>query len=117
MEDIVIIGGGVIGTLIAYACSRYNCNVTLIEKENDVANSTSMANSAIIHAGYDPRDNTLKAAMNLRGAQLYPTLCRELKVDYKQVGSLVVAMNDEQCAALAELKARADQRGHRCFID
>ena len=54
MEDIVIIGGGVIGTLIAYACSRYNCNVTLIEKENDVANSTSMANSAIIHAGYDP---------------------------------------------------------------
>lgn len=111
MEDIVIIGGGVIGTLIAYACSRYNCNVTLIEKENDVANSTSMANSAIIHAGYDPRDNTLKAAMNLRGAQLYPTLCRELKVDYKQVGSLVVAMNDEQCAALAELKARADQRG------
>ena len=111
MEDIVIIGGGVIGTLIAYACSRYNCNVTLIEKENDVANSTSMANSAIIHAGYDPRDNTLTAAMNLRGALLYPTLCRELKVDYKQVGSLVVAMNDEQCAALAELKARADQRG------
>ena len=111
MEDIVIIGGGIIGTLIAYACSKYNCNVTLIEKENDVANSTSMANSAIIHAGYDPFDHTLKAAMNLRGAQLYPTLCKELKVDYKQIGSLVVAIDDEQCETLKELKQRADHRG------
>lgn len=111
MEDIIIIGGGVIGTLIAYVCSRYNCNVTLIEKENDVANCTSMANSAIIHAGYDPQDNTLKAELNLRGAELYPSLCKELKVDYKTIGSLVVAFDEEQCEALKQLAKRAEQRG------
>lgn len=110
MEDIIIIGGGVIGTLIAYACSRYNCNVTLIEKENDVANCTSMANSAIIHAGYDPQDNTLKAELNLRGVQLYPSLCKELKVDYKPIGSLVVALDEEQCEALKLLEERAKRR-------
>ena len=54
MEDILIIGGGIIGSLIAYQCSKFHCNVTLLDKENDIANETTMANSAIIHAGYDP---------------------------------------------------------------
>ncbi len=111
MEDIIIIGGGIIGTLIAYACSRFNCNITLIEKENDVANCTSMANSAIIHAGYDPKENTLKAMLNLRGAKLYPALCQELKVDYRQVGSLVVAFDEAQSDQLEVLKKQAEQRG------
>ena len=56
--------------------------VLLLEKDNDIANKTSMANSAIIHAGYDPNDNTLKAEMNIKGARRYPSLCKELKVDY-----------------------------------
>lgn len=111
MEDIIIIGGGIIGSLIAYNCARYHCNVLLIDKENDIANATSMANSAIIHAGYDPEDGTLKAAMNLRGARLYPSLCRDLKVDYKQIGSLVVASDEKQCERLRELQTRAEKRG------
>lgn len=111
MEDIIIIGGGIIGSLIAYNCSKFDCNVLLLEKDNDIANKTSMANSAIIHAGYDPNDHTLKAEMNIRGARRYPSLCRELKVDFKQIGSLVVASDDEQIETLYRLQKQATHRG------
>lgn len=111
MEDIIIIGGGIIGSLIAYNCSKFDCNVLLLEKENDIANKTSMANSAIIHAGYDPSDNTLKAEMNIKGARRYPSLCKELKVDFKQIGSLVVACDDEQMETLKRLHKQANSRG------
>lgn len=111
MEDILIIGGGIIGSLIAYNCSKYHCNVTLLEKDNDIANKTTMANSAIIHAGYDPDDYTMKAEMNIRGARKYPSLCRELKVDFKQIGSLVVACDEDQVNTLKRLHRQAAKRG------
>ena len=34
--DVVIVGGGVIGTAIARELSRFSINTTLIEKEDDV---------------------------------------------------------------------------------
>ena len=111
MEDIIIIGGGIIGSLIAYNCSKYDCNVLLIEKDNDIANRTTMANSAIIHAGYDPEYGTLKAELNVLGARKYPNLCKELKVDYKQIGSLVVACNDDEISTLEKLHQQAKSRG------
>ena len=41
--------------------SRYDVDITLIERESDVCDEVSSANSAIIHAGYDPEEHTLKA--------------------------------------------------------
>ena len=54
MYDIAIIGCGVIGAAAAYALSRYDNRVVILEAENDVADCTTKANSAILHAGYDP---------------------------------------------------------------
>ena len=55
MYDVAIIGCGVIGAAAAYALSRYDNKVVILEAENDVADCTTKANSAILHAGYDPR--------------------------------------------------------------
>lgn len=54
MYDVAIIGCGVIGAAAAYALSRYDNKVVILEAENDVADCTTKANSAILHAGYDP---------------------------------------------------------------
>ena len=51
MYDIAIIGCGVIGAAAAYALSRYDNRVVILEAENDVADCTTKANSAILHAG------------------------------------------------------------------
>ena len=50
MYDVAIIGCGVIGAATAYALSRYDNKVVILEAENDVADFTTKANSAILHA-------------------------------------------------------------------
>lgn len=54
MYDITIVGCGIIGASLAYQLSQYDLQVLVLEKENDIAMGTTKANSAIVHAGYDP---------------------------------------------------------------
>jgi glycerol-3-phosphate dehydrogenase len=111
MTDFVIIGAGVVGGFVARALSRYNVSVLLLEKENDVAMGATRANSAIVHAGYDAKEGTLKALLNVRGSEMMVETCRELGVKYKRNGSLVVGFNDEDKAHLEELLVRGTKNG------
>lgn len=111
MEDIVIIGAGVTGCAIARELARYDIDITLVEKEEDVACGTSKANSAVVHAGFDAEPGTLKAKFNVIGNRLYPELCKELDVPFKMNGSLVVAVNDEEVQVLCELLERGKING------
>ena len=103
MYDIAIIGAGIIGCSLARALSRYNLKTILIEKEPDVADCTTKANSAIIHAGYDAKPGSLKARFNALGNPMYDVICKELDVPFKRTGSLVVAFNNEEMATIDKL--------------
>ena len=108
---IVIIGGGIIGCFLAHDLSRYDVDITLIERESDVCDEVSSANSAIIHAGYDPEEHTLKALLNKKGADMYPAICEQLNVDYKRIGAYVVAAGEEEEETLSILYERGTKRG------
>ena len=54
MYDCVIIGAGISGASLAFELSKYSGERFIVGKNNDVADETTKANSAIIHAGYDP---------------------------------------------------------------
>lgn len=110
MYDIVIIGAGIIGTMLARDLSLYSLKTAVIEKENDVADGTTMANSAIVHTGYDPEEGTLKGKLNVRGAQLYPSVCEQLHCHRKEVGAFVAACGEEEEKHLELLAHRADKR-------
>lgn len=64
MYDVIIIGCGVVGAATAYQLAKYRLRTLVLEAQNDVANGTTKANSAIIHAGYDPEPGT-KMALHL----------------------------------------------------
>ena len=83
MYDIIIMGAGVTGCFIARELSRYKLNVLVLEKNNDVGNETTSANSAIVHSGYDPVPGTLKAKLNVEGNKMYDKVCEELR-SYKR---------------------------------
>ncbi len=104
--DVLIVGGGVIGGMLARELSRYDCTVCLLEKENDVAMGASKANSGIIHGGYDPEPGTLKAQLNTTGVELLYHAARELNVPHVQNGSMVCAFSAEEEPQLEMLYRR-----------
>lgn len=111
MFDIIIIGGGVIGCFIARELSKYDANIILLEKNNDICSETTMANSAIIHSGYDPLPNTLKAKLNVLSNPLFDDVCRDLDVSFIRNGSLTLALNDDEVKTLKSLEERAKING------
>lgn len=104
--DVIIIGAGITGALISRYLSRYELSVLVIEKEIDVGMNPSSANSAIIHAGYDPKPGTMKSKMNAEGNRLWHGLAPELGIVHRDTGSLVVALTKEEVPKLSELLER-----------
>ncbi len=106
MYDVVIIGAGVVGCAAARELSRYKLNTLVLEKESDVCSGTSKANSAIVHAGYDAKPDTLKGKLNAKANLLFDKLSEELEFHFKRNGSLVLCFDREDIEGLYELKDR-----------
>jgi len=109
--DIIIIGGGVVGSMIARFLSRYELRILLIEKEADLGMGASSANTAIIHAGYDPVPGSLKAKLNVRGNALFEQLSQELGFAFERSGDMVVAIGEEEWPNLLALYEMGIQNG------
>lgn len=113
MYDIAVIGAGVVGAMIARKLSSYQLSICILEKQHDVAMGASSANSAIVHAGFDAKEGSLKARLNVRGSEMMAGVCRELGVKYKNNGSLVIGFTDEDKETLEALLARGVANGVR----
>jgi len=111
MYDVVIIGAGVIGSAVARELSRYELNICVVEKEEDVCCGTSKANSGIVHAGFDARPGSLKARLNVLGSRKMAGLARELDIPYRQNGSVVLSFDEEKLGELERLKNNGETNG------
>ena len=111
MVDVAIIGCGVTGAAVAYQLAKKQVSVLILEAENDVSMGTTKANSAILHAGYDPEPGTSMARLNVRGSALAKEICAALDVPYKQTGSFVVAFGPEQEKTLRRLYENGTANG------
>ena len=91
MYDVLIIGAGILGCFAARSLSRYNLNIAVLEKHEDVCKEISRANTGIIYQGYDQHPGSLKATMCRRASEQFPKLCEELDVPYRRTGLLMVS--------------------------
>jgi len=105
--DYVIIGSGIIGATIARELSKYKVNILVLEKENDAVNGQTIANSAIIHSGHDPKENTLKSKLCVEGNLMYDEMEKELTIPILRTGGFVVARGKDEEKMLDELYHRA----------
>lgn len=96
INDVVVIGGGVVGTAILRKLSLYELDITLVEKQLDLCEGASKANSGIIHTGFDAPPNTLEAECLKRSRDLWPQLIEDLKIPYIPCGAVMIATNDEE---------------------
>ncbi|OGV18579.1 MAG: hypothetical protein A2X47_13470 [Lentisphaerae bacterium GWF2_38_69] len=101
--DIAVIGAGVVGSAIARELSKYELKVILIDKEEDVSEGISKANSGVIHAGFNVKTGSMKSRFNREGLALLTKTADELGVKYKICRKLVIAKNDEEKPYLLKL--------------
>lgn len=106
MKDVIIIGAGVTGAAVARELSKYDLDICVLEKEEDVCCGTSKANSAIVHAGFDAKAGSLMAKLNVRGNEMMDELCKDLDIPFKRNGSLVVCIHEETKEGLKDLYNR-----------
>lgn len=106
----VIVGGaGIVGSAIFRELTKYDIKVLLIEKENDVCSfGSTIANTGIIHGGYDPLPNSLKAVLNREGNIIWKDLTKKLNIPSSFLGIIVLAFNEDEEKLIYELKNRGD---------
>lgn len=109
--ECVVIGGGIIGLAVARALARAGREVLLLEKERWIGQDTSSRSSEVIHAGlYYPKDS-LKARLCVAGRKALYEYCADRAVPHQRLGKLVVAVNDDEIAALRRVVAHAEANG------
>ena len=111
MYDVIIIGGGVTGCAAAAELAKYQLDVCLVEKESDVCEGTSKANSAIVHAGFDAEPDTLKAKLNVRGNAMIAELSDKLDFAFKNNGAMVLCFEEERLTDLKKLREKGEKNG------
>lgn len=109
--DVVIIGAGVVGASIARELSRYKLSIAVLEKEEESAFGVSKSNSGIIHPGTQNPTGSLKGRLCLEGNVLIRQISKELGLDFKEVGEIIVAFSQDETRRLLEIKSQAEALG------
>lgn len=109
--DIIIVGAGIVGLMIARFLSRYHLRILVVEKETEVCKGTSGANSATIHTGHSAPVGTLKADMNVKGNVMWDTISSELQIPLERRGDYVVAIGDNEVPVLQQLIMQGKSNG------
>ncbi|OGO79486.1 MAG: FAD/NAD(P)-binding oxidoreductase [Clostridiales bacterium GWB2_37_7] len=111
MYDVAIIGAGISGMSIARELSKYDLKVCVLEKEVDIAMGTTKANSAIVHAGFDAKPDSLKGMLNAAANRLFDQLSKELDFHFRRNGSLVLCFDKKDIEHLEFLRQQGIQNG------
>ena len=109
--DVVIIGAGITGCGIARELSKYQLDVLVIEKNEDIAEGTTKGNNGMIHSGYDSKPGSLKAKLNVKGNEMYSRWAEELNFHFKRSGSFVVGFDEDDYQYIKEYYDRGYTNG------
>jgi L-2-hydroxyglutarate oxidase len=111
--DLIIVGGGIVGTATALAALQRapGLRLLLLEKEDRLAAHQSGHNSGVIHSGIYYRPGSLKARTCVAGAAAMLEFCREHSLPCEVCGKVVVAAREQELPALEELRRQGEANG------
>jgi L-2-hydroxyglutarate oxidase len=110
--DLIVIGGGIIGTATALSLQKGSkSNILLIESENKLASHQTGNNSGVIHSGLYYKPGSLKAKNCTEGRELLYKFCEENNIPHERCGKTVVATSDGEINTLDELYNRGVANG------
>ncbi len=106
MRPAVVVGGGLVGLATAWALSRRDVPVVVLEKEAAWALHQSGRNSGVVHSGLYYEPGSLKATMAVAAVDELARFCTDHDVPYRRTGKLVAATRQDE---LPRLRALADR--------
>lgn len=109
--DVVIIGAGATGSAIARELSRYELNVILVERNEDVGGYASKCNSATLCSGHDAKPGSLEAKLTSASNRVYDQICKDLDVEMKRLGMIYVAHDEKDLEQLKAIRKKAILNG------
>jgi L-2-hydroxyglutarate oxidase LhgO len=104
-----IVGGGIIGLAIAreLLASHPGLQVTVLEKESELALHQTSRNSGVVHTGIYYEPGSLKAQLCTGGRVLMKDYCLDRDLGYEECGKLIIALNPAEEQRLREILERA----------
>lgn len=113
--DVVIIGGGILGTSISYFLSFLNKSkkIAVIEQENNVAFHTSGRNTGKVHAPYlyNPENKKLFAKSAFYGYDMWEEYSKLKELPFKKDGVVEVALEQKDIKVLEKYLKWGKQNG------
>ena len=107
-----VVGAGILGLAVARRLAEVRGDeVTVFEKEPEVAAHQTGRNSGVVHSGLYYKPGSLKAVLCRRGVELLRDFCAEKGLEYRQIGKVVVARDAMEVERLRDLQARAQANG------
>lgn len=112
-NEVIIIGGGIVGLATAYRLSERlpGARITVLEKEAGIARHQTGNNSGVLHSGLYYKPGTAKARLAVSGLREMVAFCRQHGVPHEVCGKLVVAADASEVPRLHALRERGLQNG------
>ena len=113
--DVVIIGAGIIGSMVARELSRYEGRIAILEKEASPGWGVSKGSLSMVHAPDFCPPGTLKGKLCLSAPERFKRLSEELQVTYREMDELWLALEPSQIPAIEDAKRRGESHGGKGF--
>ncbi|WP_424467254.1 L-2-hydroxyglutarate oxidase [Pseudoclavibacter helvolus] len=115
-NHIAVIGAGIVGLATACELGKRGHRVTVLEKEDKIADHQTGNNSGVIHSGLYYTPGSLKAKFAAAGAESMRAFASEHDVTVDICGKLVVATSESQRGRLQNLLERGQANGVPCRL-
>ena len=109
--DVVVIGGGVVGSAVFREFVLAGLHTVLLEQDADLLNGASKGNSGLLHTGFDATPGSLEVRCMQEGYRRYQEVRAGLNLPFEPTGAIVVAWTQAQHDMLPQIVAQAHANG------